>query len=88
MNSLGTNKVAKYLGIASVEIFQTWMEPVFFYINTVFALHGLLVSSLFAMTWLMSGSWLAGLLTSIFYIINRFVHSDNDEQEPSYVSRN
>jgi len=50
---------------------QTTTEPVYFYIDVVFALHGLLLSSLFLTSWVLSASWPAGLLTAVFYIFNR-----------------
>ncbi|XP_074656424.1 protein C-mannosyl-transferase DPY19L3-like [Tubulanus polymorphus] len=46
-------------------------QPIFFYINSVFVLHGCLVSALFVMAWMLSSSWLAGVLASLFYIFNR-----------------
>ncbi|XP_015756900.1 PREDICTED: probable C-mannosyltransferase DPY19L3 [Acropora digitifera] len=46
------------------------MEYVYFYINTVFGLHGIYMMSLFASSWILSGSWLAGLLSACFYIFN------------------
>ncbi|KAK7108661.1 protein C-mannosyl-transferase DPY19L3-like [Littorina saxatilis] len=45
--------------------------PMFFYIKSVFALHGVLVASLFVMTWLLSHSWMAGALAALFYSFNR-----------------
>ncbi|XP_041353948.1 probable C-mannosyltransferase DPY19L3 [Gigantopelta aegis] len=44
--------------------------PIFFYIDAVFNLHGCLVAALFIMSWVLSGSWLAGTLTAVFYILN------------------
>ncbi len=52
---------------------QAQLKPIFFYINSIFALHGLLVCSLFALTWMLCGSWVAGLLTVAFYVINKYV---------------
>ena len=49
------------------------MEYVYFYIDTIFALHGMYMMSLFASSWMLSGSWLAGLLSASFYIFNRYV---------------
>ncbi|XP_014769957.1 probable C-mannosyltransferase DPY19L3 [Octopus bimaculoides] len=45
--------------------------PVFFYIHTIFSLHGALVSSLFVTAWMLSESWLTGILAACFYIFNR-----------------
>ncbi|XP_053396813.1 probable C-mannosyltransferase DPY19L3 isoform X1 [Mercenaria mercenaria] len=50
---------------------KNFLEPVFFYINSVFALHGMLVCSLFATAWMLSGSWLGGALAGCFYLFNR-----------------
>lgn len=50
---------------------KRFLEPIFFYINSVFALHGMLVSCLFVTAWMLSGSWLAGALAGCFYIFNR-----------------
>ena len=49
------------------------MEYVYFYINTIFGLHGLYMMSLFAVSWLLSGSWLAGVLATFFFIFNKYV---------------
>ncbi|XP_025097106.1 probable C-mannosyltransferase DPY19L3 isoform X2 [Pomacea canaliculata] len=46
-------------------------DAILFYIKAIFALHGLLVAALFVMTWLMSRSWFAGILTAAFYSLNR-----------------
>ncbi|KAH9490912.1 hypothetical protein Btru_039781, partial [Bulinus truncatus] len=51
--------------------FNIKMAPIMFYINFVFYLHGLLITGLFLMTWFLSNSWLAGLLSAAFYIFNR-----------------
>lgn len=51
-----------------------WMnsvEYVYFYINTIFGLHGLYMISLFVASWLLSGSWLAGVLATFFFIFNK-----------------
>ncbi|XP_078694260.1 protein C-mannosyl-transferase DPY19L3-like isoform X2 [Branchiostoma floridae x Branchiostoma belcheri] len=50
---------------------QKTVEPVFFYIHAVFGLHAVLVMSLYGTTWLLSGSWLAGILSAAFYIFNK-----------------
>ncbi|XP_064628354.1 protein C-mannosyl-transferase DPY19L3-like isoform X2 [Lineus longissimus] len=48
------------------------IEPIFFYIYSVFFLHGLLICAIYSITWLLSRSWIAGALTALFYIFNRF----------------
>ncbi|XP_012867885.1 PREDICTED: probable C-mannosyltransferase DPY19L4 isoform X2 [Dipodomys ordii] len=47
------------------------IEPVYFYIGIVFGLQGIYVTALFVTSWLMSGTWLAGILTVAWFIINR-----------------
>ncbi|XP_077023350.1 putative C-mannosyltransferase DPY19L4 isoform X3 [Tamandua tetradactyla] len=47
------------------------IEPVYFYIGIVFGLQGIYVTALFATSWLMSGTWLAGMLTVAWFVINR-----------------
>ncbi|KAL1007129.1 hypothetical protein UPYG_G00082400 [Umbra pygmaea] len=50
---------------------QAYLEPVYFYIYTVFSLQAVYVIALFIIGWLLSGSWLAGALSGIWYILNR-----------------
>ncbi|XP_030576687.1 probable C-mannosyltransferase DPY19L3 isoform X1 [Archocentrus centrarchus] len=50
---------------------QTYLEPVYFYIYTVFSLQAVYVIALYLTAWLLSGSWLAGALTAFWYILNR-----------------
>ncbi|KAG7482534.1 putative C-mannosyltransferase DPY19L3 isoform X2 [Solea senegalensis] len=50
---------------------QSYLEPVYFYIYTVFSLQAVYVIALYLTAWLLSGSWLAGALTGIWYILNR-----------------
>ena len=47
----------------------------YFYINTIFGLHGLYMVSLFFASWSLSGSWLAGLLATFFFIFNKYFNS-------------
>ncbi len=47
------------------------MEPVFFYMNVVFGLHGAYVAALFCTAWLLSGSCLGGVLSFLFFLFNR-----------------
>ncbi|MED6239926.1 hypothetical protein ATANTOWER_013259, partial [Ataeniobius toweri] len=48
-----------------------YLEPVYFYIYTVFSLQAVYVIALYLTAWLLSGSWLAGTLTGVWYILNR-----------------
>ncbi|KAF7687993.1 hypothetical protein HF521_013999 [Silurus meridionalis] len=50
---------------------QSYLEPVYFYIYTVFALQAVYVLALFFTSWLLSGSWLAGTLAGVWYVLNR-----------------
>ncbi|XP_054588649.1 protein C-mannosyl-transferase DPY19L3 isoform X5 [Nothobranchius furzeri] len=50
---------------------QPYLEPVYFYIYTVFSLQAVYVIGLYLTAWLLSGSWLAGTLTGVWYILNR-----------------
>ncbi|XP_051557942.1 probable C-mannosyltransferase DPY19L3 isoform X1 [Myxocyprinus asiaticus] len=50
---------------------QAYLEPVYFYIYTVFSLQTVYVIALFITSWLLSDSWLAGALTGVWYILNR-----------------
>ncbi|OBS66363.1 hypothetical protein A6R68_05097, partial [Neotoma lepida] len=45
------------------------IEPVYFYIGIVFGLQGIYVTALFVTSWLMSGTWLAGMLTRFCYLL-------------------
>ncbi|KAJ8339878.1 hypothetical protein SKAU_G00345110 [Synaphobranchus kaupii] len=50
---------------------QEYLQPVYFYIYTVFALQAVYVIALYITSWVLSGSWLAGALSATWYIINR-----------------
>lgn len=50
---------------------QSYLEPVYFYIYTVFSLQAVYVIGLYLTAWLLSGSWMAGALTGVWYILNR-----------------
>ncbi|KAA8596027.1 hypothetical protein FQN60_011318, partial [Etheostoma spectabile] len=51
---------------------QLYLEPVYFYIYTVFSLQAVYVIALYLTAWLLSGSWLAGMLAGVWYILNRW----------------
>ncbi|XP_066480053.1 probable C-mannosyltransferase DPY19L4 isoform X3 [Tiliqua scincoides] len=59
------------------------IEPVYFYISIVFGLQGIYVTALFVTSWLMSGTWLAGMLTVAWFIINRADTTRIDYSIPS-----
>ncbi|XP_034163407.2 probable C-mannosyltransferase DPY19L4 [Pangasianodon hypophthalmus] len=50
---------------------QDSIEPVYFYIGVVFALQAVYVTALFICSWVMSGTWVAGMLAVAWFIINR-----------------
>ncbi|KAM4704940.1 putative C-mannosyltransferase DPY19L4 [Rhinophrynus dorsalis] len=50
---------------------QGVVDPVYFYIGILFCLQGIYVSALFVTSWIMSGTWLSGMLTVAWFIINR-----------------
>ncbi|RXN00107.1 putative C-mannosyltransferase DPY19L3 [Acipenser ruthenus] len=50
---------------------QTSLEPVYFYIYTVFGLQTVYVIALYVTSWLLSGTWLSGALTAVWFILNR-----------------
>ncbi|KAM6325023.1 protein C-mannosyl-transferase DPY19L3 isoform 2-T3 [Podargus strigoides] len=50
---------------------QQYLEPVYFYIYTLFGLQAVYVIALYVTSWLLSGTWLSGLLTACWYITNR-----------------
>ncbi|KAM6413146.1 putative C-mannosyltransferase DPY19L4 isoform 2-T2 [Pluvialis apricaria] len=59
------------------------IEPVYFYIGIVFGLQGIYVTALFVTSWVMSGTWLAGMLTVAWFIINRTDTTRIDHSIPS-----
>uniref|UniRef100_A0A667XQH8 Dpy-19 like 4 n=1 Tax=Myripristis murdjan TaxID=586833 RepID=A0A667XQH8_9TELE len=50
---------------------QDLMEPIYFYIGAVFGLQAVYVTALFVSSWVMSGTWVAGMLAVAWYVINR-----------------
>ncbi|KAJ8000274.1 hypothetical protein DPEC_G00203140 [Dallia pectoralis] len=50
---------------------QDVIEPVYFYIGVVFGLQAVYITALFVSSWLLSGTWLAGMLAVAWYMINR-----------------
>lgn len=62
-----------YVCVCLFVCYQTYLEPIYFYIYTVFALQTVYVIALFITSWLLSDSWLAGALSGVWYILNRCV---------------
>ncbi|XP_012988340.1 probable C-mannosyltransferase DPY19L4 isoform X2 [Esox lucius] len=50
---------------------QDMIEPVYFYIGVVFGLQAVYITALFVSSWMLSGTWVAGMLAVAWYIINR-----------------
>ncbi|TMS18181.1 putative C-mannosyltransferase DPY19L4 [Larimichthys crocea] len=50
---------------------QDLVEPIYFYIGAVFGLQAVYVTALFVCSWVMSGTWVAGMLAVAWYVINR-----------------
>lgn len=50
---------------------QKYLEPVYFYIYTLFGLQAVYVTALYITSWLLSGTWLSGLLAALWYVTNR-----------------
>lgn len=63
---------------------QGVVDPVYFYIGIIFGLQGIYISALFVTSWIMSGTWLAGMLTAAWFIINR---TDTSRMEDSIPLR-
>lgn len=55
----------------TLSVLQDSIEPVYFYIGVVFALQAVYVTALFICSWVMSGTWVAGMLAVAWFIINR-----------------
>ncbi|KAK2501188.1 hypothetical protein MC885_014490 [Smutsia gigantea] len=52
-------------------LLQNYLEPVYFYIYTLFGLQAIYVTALYITSWLLSGTWLSGLLAAFWYVTNR-----------------
>ncbi|XP_005998407.1 protein C-mannosyl-transferase DPY19L3 [Latimeria chalumnae] len=50
---------------------QNYLEPVYFYIYSVFGLQTVYVIALYLTSWILSGTWLSGVLAAVWYILNR-----------------
>ncbi|KAM4725634.1 putative C-mannosyltransferase DPY19L4 [Anableps anableps] len=61
---------------------QDFVEPVYFYIGTVFGLQALCVTALFVCSWAMSGTCVAGMLAASWFVINRQDTSKVDQGVP------
>ncbi|XP_061903306.1 probable C-mannosyltransferase DPY19L4 isoform X1 [Entelurus aequoreus] len=50
---------------------QDSMEPILFYVALLFALQAVYATALFVCSWVMSGTWVAGVLAVAWYVISR-----------------
>ena len=50
----------------------TGLDPIFFYVYFVFGLQGFFMAAMFVTTWILSGTWVAGIATVAFLICNRY----------------
>ncbi|KAH0619597.1 hypothetical protein JD844_000331, partial [Phrynosoma platyrhinos] len=55
----------------SIQLGANFLEPVYFYIYTVFGLQAVYVIALYVTSWLLSGTWISGVLAAFWYITNR-----------------
>ncbi|CAL9690750.1 unnamed protein product [Knipowitschia caucasica] len=58
------------------------VEPIYFYIGMVFGLQAVYVSALFVSSWVLSRTWVAGMLAVAWYVINRPDTTRVDEAVP------
>jgi len=57
---------------ALYKVYNFRLSPIFFYTYSVFFLQGVFLSALYILTWSLTGTWLAGVLTAVTITINRF----------------
>lgn len=80
LESITETELRLFLLLYKVQIFlplslvssQGAVDPVYFYIGIIFGLQGIYIGALFVTSWMMSGTWLAGILTAAWFIINRY----------------
>lgn len=56
---------------AAYSVYDFGLKPIFFYIQCVFALQGFFLAALFATAWALTGTWVAGVLTSGLMVAHR-----------------
>jgi hypothetical protein len=52
-------------------IFNFHLSPILFYVEAVFSLQGFFLCALYLIAWKLSGTWVAGVLTTVIVILNR-----------------
>lgn len=79
-NSMQSFRFVRFINLAS-SVIKPWclclflqdvVEPIYFYIGAVFGLQAVYVTALFVCSWVMSGTWVAGMLAVAWYVINRW----------------
>ncbi|XP_017276431.1 probable C-mannosyltransferase DPY19L4 [Kryptolebias marmoratus] len=65
---------------------QDYVEPIYFYIGTVLGLQAFCVTALFVCSWVMSGTWVSGMLAVSWYLINRQDTTRVDQAVPLRVN--
>ncbi|XP_060110373.1 probable C-mannosyltransferase DPY19L3 [Heteronotia binoei] len=50
---------------------KKFLEPIYFYIYTLFGLQTVHVVAIYVTSWLLSGTWLSGVLAAFWYVVNR-----------------
>jgi hypothetical protein len=66
--------------------FKLHYTRIYFYIDTVFYLHGIYIASLYSITWLISKSILGSLLTCLFFVYNRYYLRHSNKLKLLYFS--
>uniref|UniRef100_A0ACB8EA32 Uncharacterized protein n=1 Tax=Sphaerodactylus townsendi TaxID=933632 RepID=A0ACB8EA32_9SAUR len=64
---------------------KKFLEPIYFYIYTLFGLQAVYVVALYVTSWLLSGTWLSGVLAAFWYITNR-PHLPPTHQRLTYLT--
>ncbi|XP_071747325.1 protein C-mannosyl-transferase DPY19L3 isoform X2 [Lepeophtheirus salmonis] len=59
-----------FLGVV-YSVYDFGLEPIFFYIKATFALQGILMMAFYLISWRISGTWVAGIVTSAYVVCLR-----------------
>ena len=58
---------------AVYKVYSFRLRPIFFYTYSVFFLQGVYMTSLYLLSWSLTGSWLTGVLTAGWVVANRYL---------------